>query len=170
MKLILAIHPCSKGSIVLDGDTSLPVSAASRRLMAYVPQGNTLISGTLRQNIAFFREVDEESLTEVIRRACLEEFVESLPEGLDTAIGENGFGVSEGQAQRIGIARALLHDAPLLLLDECTSALDPQTEEQLLGNLRGLRDKAVLLISHKDTTVAGSDRVCRLIDGTLQTL
>ena len=170
MKLILAIHPCSEGTITLEGDTPLPVSAASRRLMAYVPQGNTLISGTLRQNIVFFREVSDNALAEVIRLACLDEFVSSLPDGLNTIIGEQGFGISEGQAQRVGIARALLHDAPLLLLDECTSALDARTEERLLGNLRGLPNKAVLLISHKDTTVAGSDRVYRLADGVLKSV
>ena len=167
MKLILAILPCNEGSIVLEGETPLPVGAASRRLMAYVPQSNTLISGTLRENIAFFREVEEETLAEVVRLACLDEFVASLPDGLDTVVGERGFGVSEGQAQRVGIARALLHDAPLLLLDECTSALDAATEERLLGNLRALQDRAVLLISHKDTTVAGSDCVWRLVGGTL---
>ncbi len=168
MKLILAIYPCNEGSITLDGDMPLSVGVQSRRLMAYVPQGNSLISGTIRENIAFFREVTDDRLAEVVRLACLDEFVASLPDGLETVVGENGFGISEGQAQRIGIARALLHDAPLLLLDECTSALDAQTEERLLTNLRGLQNKAVLLISHKDTTVAGSDHVWRLVDGRLQ--
>ncbi len=167
MKLILAIHSCDEGSIVLDGKTSLSVGVSARKLMAYVPQGNSLISGTLRQNIAFFRDVTDEALDTVMRLACLDEFVSTLPEGLDTVVGEHGFGISEGQAQRVGIARALLHDAPLLLLDECTSALDPKTEERLLSNLRGLSDKAVLLISHKDTTVSGSDRVLRLENGHL---
>ncbi len=167
MKLILAIHHCDSGRIALEGDTDVSVSASCRSLMAYVPQGNTLISGTIRQNIAFFRDVTDEEILKVLRLACLEEFVSTLPNGLDTVIGEQGFGVSEGQAQRIGVARALLHDAPLLLLDECTSALDPKTEEQMLRNLRGLSDKAVLLISHKDTTVAGCDRVLRLQDGRL---
>lgn len=170
MKLILSIYPCAKGTIRLEGDISLPVGSAGRCLMAYVPQGNVLISGTLRQNIAFFRTVSDERLAEVIRVACLDDFVATLPHGLDTVVGENGFGLSEGQAQRVGIARALIGDAPLLLLDECTSALDAQTEEHLLNNLRSLRDKAVLLISHKSTTVSGSDRVYRLSDGVVQTV
>ncbi len=166
MKLILSIYPCHEGTIVLEGESGrLPVGAAVRCLMAYVPQGNVLISGTLRQNIAFFRDVSEEQLNNVIRTACLEEFVATLPDGLDTAIGENGFGISEGQAQRVGVARALIGDEPLLLLDECTSALDRQTEERLLRNLHDLHDKAVLLISHKSTTVSGSDRVYHLSDG-----
>ncbi len=167
LKLILAIYPCQTGHIVLEGDTDVSVDASTRSLMAYVPQGNSLIAGTIRENIAFFRDVAEERLADVIRLACLEEFVASLPLGMDTPIGENGVGVSEGQAQRIAIARALLHDAPLLLLDECTSALDAATEQTLLCNLRTLTDKAVLLISHKVTTVAGSTSVLRLEDGKL---
>ncbi len=167
MKLILAIHPCNAGEITLDGEVSVAASAATRRLMAYVPQGNPLIAGTLRQNVAFFRPVAEERLNEALRLACLDDFVATLPQGLDTVVGENGFGVSEGQAQRIGIARALLDNAPILLLDECTSALDAATEEQLLNNLRTLRDRAVLLISHKNTTVAGCESVWRLEDGRL---
>lgn len=170
MKLILAIHPCTEGSITVEGDSSLAVGAATRRLMAYVPQGNTLISGTLRHNIAFFRDVTDEAIMEVLQLACLEEFISSLPNGLDTIIGEHGFGVSEGQAQRIGIARALLCDAPILLLDECTSALDPQTEERLLAHLHQLQDRAVLLISHKNTTVVGCDCVYRIEDGVLKSV
>ncbi len=169
MKLILALYPCGEGRIILDG-TALEAGAAARCLMSYVPQGNTLITGTLRENIAFFRPVSDEAVRDAIRLACLEPFVDSLPHGWDTPIGEHGAGVSEGQAQRIAIARALLHDAPLLLLDECTSALDAETEERLLHNLRGLSGKAVLLISHKDTTVAGCDRVWRLQNGTLHTV
>ncbi|MBR2406771.1 MAG: ABC transporter ATP-binding protein [Clostridia bacterium] len=170
MKLLLAIHSCDAGSISLEGEVSVPVSAATRCIMAYVPQGNALISGTIRDNITFFREVSTEAVEAAVRLACLDEFVGSLPEGLDTVLGEHGLGVSEGQAQRIAVARALLHDAPILLLDECTSALDAETEERLLKNLRSLNDKAVLLISHKDTTVAGSDRVLRLENGKLTAL
>ncbi len=169
MKLVLALYPCDSGTICLEGKTtSLPVGSEARRLMAYVPQGNALISGTVRENIAFFREATEEQLHRVIQAACLEEYIASLPNGLDTLIGEHGLGVSEGQAQRIAVARALLSDAPLLLLDECTSALDAATEERLLNNLRCLQDKAVLLISHKNTTVAGCDCVWRLESGVLE--
>jgi ABC-type multidrug transport system fused ATPase/permease subunit len=167
LKLILAIYPCKAGRIVLEGENTATADASTRSLMAYVPQGNSLIAGTIRDNITFFRTVEEDRLTEVIRLVCLDEFVASLPQGVDTCIGENGVGVSEGQAQRIAIARALLHDAPILLLDECTSALDAVTEQMLLQNLRTLTDKAVLLISHKDSTVAGSTSVLRLADGKL---
>ncbi len=167
MKLLLAIHTPSAGSIVLNGKTPVNISASTRSLMAYVPQGNALISGTIRENVAFFREVTDETVAEALRLACLDEFVVALPDGVNTVIGEHGVGVSEGQAQRIAVARALLHDAPILLLDECTSALDAETEERLLNNLHSLTDKAVLMISHKDTTVAGSDRVLRLENGKL---
>lgn len=167
LKLILAMYPCQAGRIAIEGETAVEVNASTRSLMAYVPQGNSLIAGTIRENIAFFRDVTDERIAEVIRLACLDEFVASLPQGTNTPIGENGVGVSEGQAQRIAIARALLHDAPLLLLDECTSALDVATEQTLLTNLHSLTDKAVLLISHKDSTVAGSTTVLRLENGTL---
>ncbi len=168
LKLILAIYPCQTGSIEVEGETRVPVDAGTRCLMAYVPQGNALIAGTIRDNIAFFRSATEERLHTVAKMACLDEWIASLPMGLDTPVGENGVGVSEGQAQRIAIARALLDDAPILLLDECTSALDAVTEERLLSNIRQLSDKAVLLISHKDTTIAGSTAVWRLIDGQLR--
>ena len=128
-----------------------------------------MLSGTVRNNIAFFRpDVSDERLRDVLKLACLEEFVDGLPEGVDAEVGEHGYGVSEGQAQRIAIARALLNDAPILLLDECTSALDSETEERLLHNLRSLTDKTVLIVSHKDGTVAGSDHIVRLQDGKME--
>ncbi len=169
IKLILSILLPQDGEIVLQCDTKqLPVDAATRVFFSYVPQGNTVLSGTLRENIVFFRsDIADERVNEVLRLACLEEFVESLPEGLDAVIGEHGYGVSEGQAQRIAIARALLNDAPILLLDECTSALDIHTETQLLSNIRELTDKTVLMVSHKTTAMQGCDRVLRLADGKL---
>ena len=168
MKLILSVYSCREGELYLDcGAQCLPITVATRKLIAYVPQGNTLMSGTIRENVSFFRRVEPERLQKAARLACLEEVVESLPQGWDTPVGEHGFGLSEGQAQRVAIARALVEDVPVLLLDECTSALDVETEARLLNNLRGLTDKAVLLISHREAAVHGSDRVWKLADGRL---
>ncbi len=169
IKLILSILKPQAGLISLTcGEHQLSADAATRVFFSYVPQGNTVLAGTIRDNIAFFcPQVEDEKLHEVVRLACLEEFIAGLPKGLDEEIGEHGYGVSEGQAQRVAIARALLNDAPILLLDECTSALDSDTEERLLHNLRTLTDKTVLIVSHKDGTVAGSDHIVRLKDGKM---
>ncbi len=169
IKLVLALLTPDAGGIVLRCDSRrLAVDASTRVFFSYVPQGNTVLSGTLRENVAFFRpNITDDRIREALRLACLEDFTESLQDGLDTVVGEHGYGVSEGQAQRIAIARALLNDAPILLLDECTSALDVDTEQQLLSNIRELTDKTVLMVSHKSTAVAGCDRVLRLADGKL---
>ena len=168
LKLILALLNPQTGTITIDGSESVSVDAATRIYFSYVPQGNTVVSGTLRENVTFFRpDIADDRVREALRLACLDDFVDSLHEGLNTVIGEHGYGVSEGQAQRIAIARALLNDAPVLLLDECTSALDIETEKRLLLNLRDMTDKAVLLVSHKSTTVEGSDHVFRLQDRQL---
>lgn len=169
MKLILAILTPQTGEMsLICGEQKLKVNAATRDFFAYVPQGNTVLSGTLRENVAFFRpHISDKRIEQALHLACLDDFLQSLPEGLDALIGEHGYGVSEGQAQRIAIARALLNEAPVLLLDECTSALDPQTEKQLLGNIRELTDKAVLMVSHKSSAVQGCNTVLRLQNGKL---
>lgn len=121
-------------------DDELPLSAATRSLFAYVPQGNMLFSGSLRDNLLFMAkgDVSEEQIDKALSCACAKEFVELLPDKLDSVIGENGVGLSEGQIQRLSFARALLSDAPILLLDEATSALDEATEAKLLTNLKDL--------------------------------
>lgn len=169
IKLILSLLTPADGSIVLDfDDTHLTVDAATRVFFSYVPQGNTVLSGTLRENVAFFRpDISDERILEALRLACLDDFTETLYDGLDTVVGEHGYGVSEGQAQRIAIARALLNDAPILLLDECTSALDVATEQKLITNIRDMTDKTVLMVSHKSGSVAGCDRVWNLQDGKM---
>ena len=169
IKLVLALlTPDAGGIVVTCGNQRLATDASTRVFFSYVPQGNTVLSGTLRENVAFFRQgITDERIREALRLACLEDFTETLQDDLDTMVGEHGYGVSEGQAQRIAIARALLNDAPILLLDECTSALDVETEKQLLSNIRELTDKTVLMVSHKSTAVAGCDRILRLADGKL---
>lgn len=170
MKVLLSILKPQNGTLVVRyGEKELPLTAATRPLFAYVPQGNTVFAGTFRENVAFFREnSSDEAVCAALRMACLENFVSTLPDGLDTVLGEHGFDISEGQAQRIAIARALLEQAPILLLDECTSALDSATETALLQNIKQMTDKTVLMISHRNTTVAGGDRVLRIEDHTLK--
>ena len=169
MKLVLAIlYPAGGELEAVCGEERLPLSAATRFLFSYVPQGRTVFAGTLRDNLSFFRDgLTEQELNAAVKTACLDELVASLPEGLDTELGEHGFDISEGQAQRIAIARALLNDAPILLLDECTSALDKETENRILQNIRAMTDKTVLMISHRDAAVEGSDRIYLVRDHQL---
>ena len=151
MKLLLGLLQCEEGQIYFDlGKKKIPADAGTRKMFAYVPQGNMILSGTIRENLVFSgRQVSEEEICRAAKMACIWEYIQELPDGLDTVLRERGNGLSEGQIQRIAIARALLSDAPVLLLDECTSALDEKTEEQVLNNLKQMKSKTILCISHK---------------------
>ena len=140
-----------------------------REFVAYVPQGNTLFSGTVRENLQMGREdATEQELWEALRQACGEKFVRALPRGLDTVIGERGHGLSEGQAQRIAIARAFLRRAPFLILDEATSALDEATELAVLQGLRALRPRPTcLLVTHRKGVLKYCDRELRIREGSV---
>ena len=148
-QLLLAIYRPTGGRIVFtDGDREATACRGTRSLFAYVPQGNTLFSGTMRENLIRFRpEATEGEIGTAIRAACLEDVVREV--GLDARLGERGIGLSEGQAQRVAVARALLSGAPILLLDEATSALDEQTEARLLENISAMRDKTVIIVTHR---------------------
>ncbi|WP_405352700.1 ABC transporter ATP-binding protein [Ruminococcus sp.] len=151
-KLLLDVISPDSGEIYLnlsDGE-KVYVDKNIRSLFSYVPQGNFLLSGTIRDNIAFVSsEPDEQKIIESAKIACAYDFISNLPNGLDTRVGENGKGLSEGQIQRIAIARAVYSDAPIIIFDEATSALDANTEVQLLKNLKKLKNKTCILISHK---------------------
>lgn len=132
-----------------------------RGLFAYVSQGNQLISGTIRETITFSDPElmpQEEPLYRALEIACADEFVRNLPNGLDTVLGERGSGLSEGQMQRLSIARAVLSGRPILLLDESTSALDAATEEQLLKNLRAMTNHTVLIITRREAALNFCDK------------
>lgn len=130
-----------------------------RKLFAYVPQGNYLFSGTLRENVTFFRSgIGDEAVWAALDAACAGEFVRELPEKLDTILGEHGCGLSEGQMQRVAVARAILSGAPVLLLDEATSALDEATEAKLLENIAALRDRTCLIVTHRKAALEICDR------------
>ena len=164
IKLLLNLATLQKGRLYVEAvDGQWNIDAGMRALFAYVPQGNLMLSGSIRENILFGnRNVTEEAMQEAADIACISKDIESFPEGYETILGERGIGLSEGQAQRIAIARAILSEAPILLLDECTSALDGETESQLLENLKQLENRTILCISHKDATIQSCDEIVRL--------
>ena len=138
------------------------LTSSYRRLFAYVPQGNALMNGTIREVVSFADPKavqDEMRLKQVLQIACAEEFVSELSDGADTLLGERGTGLSEGQMQRLSIARAIFSGSPVLLLDEATSALDADTEKQLLTNLRAMTDKTVVIVTHRPAALTICDRV-----------
>ncbi len=168
--LLLGIYPPEQGTIVLEDKSGshIPVSPATRNLFTWVPQGNHLFSGTLRENILFAaNDIPEQSLNRAIELSCVKNFLNTLPEGLDTVIGERGYGLSEGQAQRVAIARALVSEAPVLLLDEVTSALDETTELQVLKNIASLREKTCFIVTHRKAAIDFCNRHLNIENGVI---
>ena len=153
LKLLMCLYPLDAGSRTLETTCGTqPLTAAWRSLFAYVPQGNQLLSGTIRDIVSFgdpCKAQDDAGILRALRIACAEDFVQKLEKGLDTTLGEHGQGLSEGQMQRIAIARAVFSEHPILMLDEATSALDEATAQQLLENLRRMTDKTVLMVTHR---------------------
>ena len=144
------------------------LGADTRHCFSYVPQGNTVIAGTVAENLRIGKEdASDEELRCALEAACAWEFVKELPFGMDTPIGEGGKGLSEGQAQRLAIARALIRNAPVLLLDEVTSALDRDTERQVLENLTS-RGVTTLLTTHRLSVLSQCARVYRVEDGIVR--
>ena len=152
-RLLLSVFPLDDGKIYLklNNGEKIFVDKTLRKMFAYVPQGNFVLSGTIRENISFVRpDATDEEIMEAAKISCADEFINNLPNGLDTVLGEKGSGLSEGQIQRIAIARAVICKTPILLLDEATSALDIETERRLLRNLRNKRSyMTLILVSHK---------------------
>lgn len=144
----------------------LPICAGTRKYMAYVPQGNTIFSGTIVENMRMVApEATDARIEETLRTACAWDFVKELPDGIYSRINEGGNDFSEGQNQRLSIARALLRDAPVLLLDEATSALDVATERKLLRNImRKEQNRTCILTTHRPTVLTMCDRVYKIED------
>lgn len=164
MKLLLHLMPHEEGRLYFEtaaGD--LEIDAGTRNVFSYVPQGNMIMSGTIRDNIRFCNPgaLDEE-IRKAAEAACIWDYIETLPEGLDTVLAERGAGLSEGQIQRIAIARAILADAPILLLDECTSSLDKETERKVLENIKKMNKKTIICISHTTAGIECCDRAVRI--------
>ena len=163
IRMILAlIHPQKGVAEIYNENESQPLSPLHRCNLVYVPQGNTLLSGTIRENLRLGRvTASDEEMKDALHLACAD-FVMELPEGLDTLCSESGGGLSEGQAQRIAIARALLREGSVMLFDEATSALDPETERQLLQNILAHHDKTILFITHRPAVVDYCDQVLQI--------
>ena len=166
IRLIMSFMNTYQGSITYfneKGETE-PANAATREFVSYVPQGNTLFSGTIRENIRIGNlNATEEEMWKALRMASAETFIRNLPQGLDTVIGERGHGLSEGQAQRIAIARAFVRKAPFLILDEATSALDEDTEMAVIQGLQELTPRPTcLVITHRKSILQYCDREIKI--------
>lgn len=169
LKLLLGVFKVNDGNICLKtSDGEIPVDRNTRRLFSYVPQGNMLISGTIRDNLTFINEnVTDDQIEQAITISCAKQFIDELPLGLNTVIGEKGMGLSEGQVQRLAIARSLLADSPILLLDEATSALDEETEKQFLTNLKSLDNITCIIVSHKKAAVEICNKRIQILNGKI---
>lgn len=164
--LLLGIYTPNSGKIeIFDHRRSFSPGLESREIFSYVPQGNQLFSGTIRENITLFKsDIPFEEVERAAEIACAKEFIEQLPDKYDTVIGQNGFGLSEGQGQRIAIARSILTDAEFLLLDEATSALDEKTEASVLKNIESMKDKTCIIVTHRRAALKICNRHFYLID------
>lgn len=165
IRLLLALIRPQEGAVELtvsDTGEHIAVSHLHRCNFVYVPQGNTLMSGTIRENLLMGNpDATDEEMHSALLSSCAD-FVSDLPDGLDTKCSEQGGGLSEGQAQRIAIARALLRNRPVMLFDEATSALDPATEQQLLRNVLANKDKTVIFITHRMAVCDYCDQMLRM--------
>lgn len=151
LKLLMGLYTVDAGEVY----------GCDRSMFAYVPQGNQLMSGSIRDIITFSdknRTGDEAGIHRALQIACADGFIAELEQGIDTLLGERGLGLSEGQMQRLAIARAIYSDRPVLLLDEATSALDAGTEEAVLENLRSMTDKTVIIVTHRPAALKLCDR------------
>lgn len=165
IRLLLGLVDSKSGlKKVCSNGKSCDLGAKTRNLFAYVPQGNTAFPGSIKDNMKLVcNDASDEKIEEALKTACAYEFVEKMPNGADTVIGEQGKGLSEGQAQRIAIARAVIKDAPVLLLDEATSALDIATERRVLKNIMKADEKKTCIVTtHRPSVLSMCDRVYKV--------
>ena len=171
IRLILSLINPTEGNILLsEGDLVKDINRNYRELISYVPQGNTLFSGSIRDNLKYGNpNASDDEIKAALSNACALDFVNELENGLDTMIGEKGVGISEGQAQRIAIARSFLRERPILILDEATSALDPETEVNVLKAVRELPTKPTcIIITHRPSALNICNRIMKLEKGHLR--
>lgn len=169
LKLLLGMFRVQEGEILLNtSNGSISVDKNTRKLFAYVPQGNMILSGTIRDNLTFINEnATNQEIQQAIEISCAKQFIDELPDGLDTVIGEKGLGLSEGQIQRLAIARSILSKSPVLLLDEATSALDEKTEKQFLTNLKAMKNVTCIIVTHKKSALDICNKTIQIIDGKI---
>ncbi|MBV7276199.1 ABC transporter ATP-binding protein [Clostridiaceae bacterium UIB06] len=168
--LLLSLLKPTKGHLYIkDALNKVEVSASTRKFISYVPQGNTLFSGTVGENLRLGNlNATDEELNNAAKAACAYDFIMNLPEGFNTVLSEKGVGLSEGQAQRIAIARALLHKTPILLLDEATSALDAETETKVLKSIQNLNPALIcIIITHRTAALNICHRIFKIEDNHL---
>jgi ATP-binding cassette, subfamily B, bacterial PglK len=170
--VILGLLEPQRGQVAADGRNIHDNLAAWQRAIGYIPQFIYLTDDTIRRNVALGLEdgdIDDAQVRQVVRAAQLEAFVKTLPDGLDTVVGERGVRLSGGQRQRIGIARALYHDPDILIMDEATSALDNATEKEVINAVNALKgERTLVMIAHRLTTVAECDRLYFVRDGRVE--
>ena len=167
VNMLLGFLEPNQGKIMVDGgDISQNVKGWMKNI-GYIPQMIFLVDDSIRNNIVFgSKEVSDERLWEILKIVKLDKYVQSLDEGLDTEVGENGVRLSGGQRQRIGIARALYHNPDILVFDEATAALDDGTESEIMNEIYGFsKDKTLIFIAHRMSTLSGCDRIYRVVDG-----
>ena len=168
IRLILGLIRPNEGtvSLIASNGRAVEMNADTRHLFSYVPQGNTILSGTIAENMRVVKEdATDEEIIEALKIACAWEFVSKLPETINSSVGERGRGLSEGQAQRIAIARAVLRDSPVMLLDEATSALDVTTERTVLRNIVQQRpNKTCIVTTHRPSVLNLCQRVYRVVN------
>lgn len=168
IRLLLGlIVPQSGSALLRDAEgKEVHLNASTRRFFSYVPQGNSLFSGTIEENLRMVKEdATQEEMIDALQAACAWDFVRKMPDGIKSSVGEKGRGLSEGQAQRIAIARAVLREAPVLLLDEATSALDVATERKVLKNIIKSRpDRTCIVTTHRPSVLGMCQRVYRVMD------
>ena len=168
--LLMGLYPLLKGEIKYDGIDIFENLKSWQKNIGYVPQDIFLLDNSIKNNICFGivnSEINEEKLQKAIYDSQLLDFINNLENGIETKVGERGVQISGGQRQRIGIARALYNNPNILILDEATSALDNKTEKELINSVRDLKDKTVIMIAHRLTTLVDCDRVFELVDGKL---
>ena len=169
VRLLLGLINAKSGSAVIKdiNGISCKISSETRRFFAYVPQGNTIFSGTIADNMRMVKpDASDDEIIDALKTACAYDFVKKLPQGINSKVGERGGGFSEGQAQRISIARALLRKSPILLLDEATSALDVFTERQVLRNIMNSGyARTCIVTTHRPSVLTMCDRVYRIDSG-----